>query len=85
MLLIVKMVDISVDILKVINITVNVTSTHVEVFCHLVNSLNLKTAIRVMFVGQTTVCLWNNLQMISGWDQAGLGTYGTLFEIQIQP
>ena len=35
------------------------------------NSLNLKTAIRVMFVGQTTVRLWNNLQTIcnvgSGW------------------
>ena len=66
MLLIVKMVDISVKILKIINITVNVTSTHVNVFSHLVNSLNLKTAIRVMFVGQTTVRLWNNLQTICG-------------------
>ena len=82
MLLIVKMVDISVNILKVINITVNVTSTHVEVFSHLVNSLNLKTAIRVMFVGQATVRLYNELQMICGGDQAG---YVTPFEIQIQP
>ena len=66
MLLIVKMVDSSVNILKVINITVNVTSTHVNVFSHLMNSLNLKTAIRVMFVGQTTIRLLKNLKMICG-------------------
>ena len=42
------------------------TSTHVNLFSHLMNSLNLKTAIRVMFVGQTTIRLLKNLKMICG-------------------